>query len=502
MANVYFDFRSMQVRVLIASGNDVKYCRTFAAPPESGVHRDLADGERHSSGLSALFKNFHKNAFLLELLAQVRAESGETVTHAHVILPWDAVVVSNHTTPKIPLPDAEKIVARELIAATGDDLPVFHISPIGFELKHQSFVAEYIHVDRVKEYIKLFASCRVTLTTLTTSLHANLAAFARQRELLNGVIAIIDINSDVIEACYVNSSEMVHYEKLIIPPADVEGQDADDDPDSERSQRRRLFGIANSLYTIHSHYMAAGNAQVPVEKVWLCGMECSIPGITDALSEAMGIKVALANETMPDGHAYAGLLGLVDAVGRGEEVNFILPAHIKKFSFARKEIIAAAVGIYVLIMMTIFFVAEINYRTVRKELELEKKSLQQLKTKTVSAKSYAKNLESLKSLQAKEVAFYDIFRDLANQLPASISIERIAYKKNEKADSFELVFIAGHTPALGNSREFTRLSHVLENIKYLKKHNEPDIAVVEIDNKKLVRIKFICDITVPEGNHL
>jgi hypothetical protein len=497
MANVYFDFRGMQVRVLIASGNAVKYCRSFAIPPESGAHP--VDGDRQSS-LATIFKNFHKNTFLNELVAQVTAESGEAVTHAHVILPWEAVAVSNHTTPRIPLPDAEKIVARELIAATGDEQPVFHISPIGFDLKHQSFVAEYIHRDRVKEYIKLFAGCRVALTTLTTSLHANLAAFSRQRELLTGVQAIIDINSDVIEACYVNSSEMVHYEKLVIPPADTEGQEENEAPESERSQRRRIFGIANSLYTIHSHYMAAGNTQVPVEKVWLCGMECSIPGITDALSEAMGITVVLANETMPDGHAYTGLLGFADAVDRGAEVNFILPVHLKKFSFPRKKIVATVLGIYALIMMAVLFVAENNYRSVRKELELERQNLRQLQTKTVSAKSYARNLESLKTLQAKEVAFYDIFRELANQLPASIYIERIGYKKNEKADNFELVFIAGHSPALGNSREFTKLRQVLDGIKQLKNHHEPEITVVEIDHKKLVRIKFICDI-IPEGNH-
>jgi hypothetical protein len=143
---------------------------------------------------------------------------------------------------------------------------------------------------------------------------------------------------------------------------------------------------------------------------------------------------------------------------------------------------------------TLFFVlTESDYRTLRKEVEPTPVAGTKNKGAKVSP-NYLKNLENLKKLTAQQFVFYNLFRELANELPDGVLLENIEYRfKDDKGT----LIIATLAP-LGNKVAATeypgKVMAMFDRSSSLKNHREPTITTVTKEKEMFLKMLFTSEV--------
>ncbi|ALC15269.1 Tfp pilus assembly protein PilN [Desulfuromonas soudanensis] len=473
MTNLFIDLRGRCIRTLVSKGEQILCARTFSRTLESA-------GD------------------LKELLAEVAALAGQNPDHAHLIVPGDEVNISLYKLQAMPLEDAAKIVQRGIASATGLKDPNFRLTPMAPHQDKEVYLAEHVSRVTVLRYLRLFADAKIPLKSITTGLQGDLAAFSGIRDEILQAHAVFDIDSDSISALFLSPTEILHYETVAIPEINEEG--GEEEVDGNRRLRRKLFAILNIIHGIYSQYIPA-HPHYPVEKVWLCGLDGGIEGLAGSLKDAMDVEVVLSDllSGQPEGsHPYAALAGLARTQGRGAPLNFIPGEILRPLRLKPRTLALAGGALLALLFLAVGLGFQSRIADLEKMVRSEKVELDQLKSAATASRALKDDLLFLKGVQEKRIPFYTILGELADRLPDKILLDALSFRQGEAEGVLELLAVTPYNTGDGKERVFTAFMEVLDTSATLHRYQEPTLAMENLGEKKLIKIKVACQVT-PSG---
>lgn len=485
MADLFLDIRDRHIRAIATENEVVRFQKAYPLKPAEG--RGHTRQDLPSAGHASLLEGE-----LADILSRIRLDAGVSLDQAHLILPSADVQFTTHVLPRMPQQEALRLLTRKSVAKPGDESPQINLVPMALEQNNQTWLAEYITTDTLKVYKKEFGTSHLKLKTVTTALDATLHAVASIRESIFNAHAIFEVNTHSIAAYYISASCLLFHETLEIN----ENSDYYDGLDAERNQKRRLFAILDLLYRINSQYLSS-NPMNPLQKVWLCGTDASIPELVTALQDAMEVETSMLPAGQTDGQVtecqFIALKGLQKAYHDGVIVNFMHPDLLRRFPLRKKS------GMLVYIataLLAAFFVITTEYRHIRlKEQAVdEKKALAAQKASQATSATFAKNLELLRKLSGSQVMFYPIFRELAMSLPDGVYLDSFSYLSKESRDTIDISATFLQSSGLGTQKTLTRLMEVMNRSPYLNHYREPSVTSSTRELKKAMTVKFTCEV--------
>lgn len=430
---------------------------------------------------------------LPEILQSIRRECGCAIDTAHLILPPEQAVVSRQSTPRLPLIDAEKIIRRKLVAETKEEFPPFSIVAGAADQKSQNWTVVYVPTATIRSYRRLFSSNKLKLKSITTPVNAMLDAFRGVREAIFNSHAIFEIIGNSIEAYYITADGILHSERMPCFEADSQ-TDGISAETLEKSLKQRLFKIIDTIFRINSHYQTE-NPHIPVQLAWICGDTSGLDQIAEALKEAMSIDVAIA-PAMPsaidNASVYVPLIGLAESVLNGSTITYAEVDFFHRFPL-QKTYGIAVYAIATIAALLVFVTTEREYRSLRHQVAPLAQQSAKNKPAT-SSPAYLNALTTMQKLTAQQFAFYSLFRELANQLPVGVRLEKIDY--NFKNDTGVITTTA--LVPLGSQVAATELPGQLmamfDRSPSLRNHREPAISTVVKDAEMFLKITFSSEV--------
>lgn len=486
MADLFLDIRDRYIRAIAAENGVVRFQKAY--PLEA----------TESNGRNGQDEQPARNAGLLEgelaaVLSRIRTEAGVSLDQTHLVLPSADVRFSTHVLPRMPQQDACKLLSRKITAEADDENPQISLVPMAVEKNNQTWLAEYVTPETLKAYKKEFSASRLKLKTVTTALDATLHAVAAIRESIFNAHAVFEINTHSIVAYYISSSCLLHHETLEL----AELIDFANGSDTERNLKRRMFTILDLLYRINSQYLSA-NPMTPLQKVWICGTDTSIPELVIALQDAMDVETSMLAAGQTDDQVsestFFVLNGLQKAYQDGAVVNFMNPDLLRRFPLRKRS------GMLVYLATTLlaaWFVisTEHHHSRLKQQAANEKRTLAALKSSQTTSAAFAKNLELLRKLSGEQVIFYPILRELAMNLPDGVFLDSLNYSSRDSLDTLEISATFLQTSDLGTQKTISRLMETMNRSPHLKNHREPSISSSTRDSKKSMTVKFTCEVT-------
>jgi len=471
---IFIDQRGQQLRALVTDGSRVLATTTSPGPLDSP--RGLQD-----------------------LVAKLVAKAGRKPESAHLVIADDQVEFSTYRLQEMPQADVKKIVLRSISAATGEKEPIFRLTPLAPQQDKDVFLAEQIPRETVLRLRQHFAESGLQLASISTGLQANLAAFTVHRDEILQAHAIFDISPEAVTATFLSSTEVLHHETQSIQETDRDSS-SDDEAGRGRALKRRLFSILNVIHGIYSQYMLA-NPLSPVEKVWLCGPESAIEGLTESLFDAMDVEVATFDLLAGQGYeslAFTPLAGLVTAQGKAGYVNFIPDEILKPVRVGNRTLALAAGGIVALALLAIAVASQLEIGRLERQIKNESAEVLALQVAAEAERGQAESLRFLKKLNDSAPPLYAILGEIANRLPAEIQLDGLNYRQENDIEEMELLAVTRHATPWQNERIFTALMTSLDGSQHIACKQEPDIAMLRSGEEKLIKIKVTCQMTSPE----
>jgi len=485
MADLFLDIRDRHIRAIASENGVVRFQKAYPLKPVEANARNGQD--QQSKGQSSLL-----GGELVDVLSRIRSDAGISLDHAHMILPSADIQFSTHVLPRMPQQDALKLLTRKAAAEPGDESPQINLAPMALEQNNQTWRAEYVTTDILKAYQKEFSTARFKLKSVTTALDAILHAVSSIRESIFNAHAIFEVNTHSIEAYYISATCLLFHETLEIN----ETVEYNNGLDAERKQKRRMFTILDLLYRVNSQYLSS-NPMNPLQKVWLCGTEESIPELVTALQDAMDVETSMMPAGQTDDQVTEGqfttLHGLQKAYYDGVLVNFMTPDLLRRFPLRKKSgmlvYIATALLATVLVMTT-----EYRHSRLKKRADDEKKALAAQKLSQTTSVTFAKNLDLLRRLAGSQIEFYPIFRELAMSLPDGIQLDSFSYSSKDNRDTIDISTTFIQTGDLGTQKTLTRLMEMMNRSPYLNHYREPSVISSTRELKKTMTVKFSCEV--------
>jgi len=433
MAELYIDLRNRASRLIIADGGKIRFVHSVDQPlQESGQ--------------------------LAEILIQVKAGYGGSFSRTHLVIPSEEITVSLHKTQALEITDAEMIVRRAVIAETNDKDPVFHLTRMAAEQSQQVYLAEYIPRKVIEKYLRMFRLAGLKLSTITTSLQVYQALFPALYGEIHKVQAIFELGRHEVEAFFFSSSETLQYEFMAGRSFDGEGLEGpreNHEEDPERNERRKLYECMNNLHSLYSHFMNI-NPEASVEKIWLSGPESNLAGITEAISEGLGVEAGLLVpeevSNLEEGHAFAALAGLLKLKAGKGVVNFIPPELQQQLRIGSGAICLIIGAIFTMAVLFGVAITERRYRDLQDVLKIEKNSLANLKSSAGYSRNQMKYLRQLREISRKKISFYEIFKELTVRLPSEIYLEGIEFKQGPDGNIVSLTAVTAYNSEFSNKR--------------------------------------------------
>lgn len=485
MADLFIDIRDRYIRAIATESGVVRFQKAY--PLEAVETKGHNGQDEQTTGYDRLLEGE-----LADILARIRVDAGISLDQAHLVLPSADVQFSTHVLPRMPQPDALKLLSRKTAAKPDDDNPQINLAPMAVEQNNQTWLAEYVTTDTLKAYKKEFSAARLKLKTVTTALDATLHAVGPIRDSIFNAHAVFEINTHSISAYYISSSCLLYHDTLELN----ETVDYKDGLDAERNLKRRMFTILDLLYRINSQYLSA-NPMTPLQKVWLCGTDTSIPELVSALQDAMDVETSMLAASQTDDQVsenpFIVLRGVQKAYQNGVLVNFMNPELLRRFPLRKKS--GMLVYIATALLATFFVITtEYHHSRLKKQTADEKKALAALKASQAASVSFAKNLDLLRKLSGDQVMFYPIFRELASNLPDGVFLDSFNFSSKDNLDTIEISASFPQTSDLGTQKTITRLMEAMNQSPYLKHYRNPSVVSSSRDQKKSMTVKFTCEV--------
>jgi Tfp pilus assembly PilM family ATPase len=469
MKSIFFDLRGGGLRALAVENEQVRYKAVF---------------EKFSINDSALMSN---------VLAKVAGESGVAGGAVNVIVSDEAVILKKFVLPRMPLPDAEKVIRKKIIKEMGIELPIFKIKPIipGGTERQQTYLAEIIKPEMMKNLIDRFRACNMKVRSVTTGFNANLKALQKSDPDPGQTYAVFDIENDSVSVTVLSGGGIIYYDVTSLPVIDVE-REIQNGLTVDRILKRKVYGIIDVIYNFKVSFLEK-HPEYAVDKVLLCGEGANLEGIGDSLRDATAKDVSLLNPAADkdeDAPLFVSLHGFAASVADKSVTNFVSAEYGKKTYFNKDKMMIAAAAVYAVAVLMFAVFTEIKYRSAGNSRDAMKKEVEQTAARIQSMSGYVKNIEAVFRLTENQFVFYPLFRYLADNVPADIFIDEIAFRQEKDSEVCTLTFASGATSDVGRKKILTNLSNAMDGFKALKKTGEPAIAIVKEGEKKIMKIKL------------
>jgi len=507
MNTLIIDIGETCLRAVLSNEGQLEYCRTFDfiskvhSPGEaagqgqlSGIHAN-ADDNSYRIYYDADDKRNPWDLALKEIVKRIRLDLNRKIDATHLILPVADVVITPHQLPRMPRQDAEKVIGRKIKAETKEEFPPFSIIPASSDQKTQTWFSLYVPSSTLQEYRKAFAVSRLRLSSITTPVNAMIDAFHGVREAIFNSYAVFEIQRGVIEAYYITADGLLLFQTF--PYSYTENVIEGSSEENEKTNKFRLFKIIDTIFRINSSYQAS-YPQIPVQMAWVCGMEKGLDNIATALKEAMGLEVCIA-PAMPTGlqdeNGYVPLAGFASALHNGSATNYSAADFLKRFPLRKTSgmIIFAVTGLAALFVLG---QTELAYRKLDKQVkQLQQSNNSSLnRAKATASAAYSKNLDSLRKLTAGQFVFYNLFRELANDLPEGVFLEDLEFHLKDDKGILDITAVARLNDKIGESMLLSKLMAMLDKSTILKNHREPSISVVSKEKDRYLRITVTSEV--------
>ena len=501
MNTLIIDIRDNCLRALLSSDGVIDYCKAFDFEPAPIVEADVPHVEdsviKHVPAAENPYLIYYDteeknswNTVLKQIIQQIRSDVTSSIDSVHLILPSDEVTIETHQLPKMPQADALKLIGRKISAESKEEYPPFNVLRGTSDQKTQTWCSLYIPTATLKDYHKLFSSCRMRLTSITTSVNAMLDAFRTVREAIFNAHAVFEIQRGFIEAFYISADGILHFQRL--PYASSAATSEMSAEDAEKTQKQKIFKIINTIFSVNSQYQTA-HPTTPVQMAWVCGLESGLDEIAEALKEAMGIEVGIAPATPTVGDAdesgYVPLAGFAAAIQSNTATIYTAADFFRRFPLRKTSgiIIYALTACAALLAVTL---TEREYNKLRKEVQLANTG----KGASSSASSYGKNLDALKKLTSRQFVFYNLFRELANDLPDGIFLENLEYHQKGDKGFIDLTALVRLDDKIAESMLLTRFMALVDRSPTLKNHREPGISAFTRDTQRFLKITVTSEV--------
>jgi cell division protein FtsL len=486
MAELFLDIRDRHIRAIASENELILFQKSY--PLSSTTKEDGYDRQNQpSDGASDLLAGE-----LADTLSLIRTDSGIHLSHAHLILPTADVKFSTHVLQRMPQQDALKLLSRKTATGPEEESPQINLCPMSFEQNNQTWLVECIATEKLKEYKKELSNSNLKLKTVVTALDATLHAVASIRDSIFNAHAVFEINTHTIEAYYLSSSCLLFHETLEIS----ESSDSNNESDPERKQKRRMFAILDLLYRVNTQYTNS-NPINPLQKVWLCGTNASVPELVEVLQDAMDVEISLLPAGKADNeeseHQYTVLKGLLKAHYEGELFNYLHPDMLRRFPLRKKSGMLIYIAT-ILLAVSIIIMTEYRHNKLHRQAVAEKKNLAAQKSSQSASITFAKNLDLLRKLSGSQVLFYPIFRELAMTLPEGVFLDSFNYSLKNNLDSIEMSATFIQSSDLGTQKTLTKLTEILDRSPYLLHHLEPSVSSGTKGHNKTMTVKFSCEV--------
>ncbi|MBI5483374.1 MAG: PilN domain-containing protein, partial [Deltaproteobacteria bacterium] len=262
--------------------------------------------------------------------------------------------------------------------------------------------------------------------------------------------------------------------------------------------KTRLFKILNTIFRINSNYQAS-NPHIPVQMGWVCGIAGGLDEVASALKEAMGVEVAIA-PAMPTGltgeSEYVPLAGFAAALQSGTATSYSAADIFRRFPLRKKYglIIYAITSLAALLAISL---SEREYRKLFFEVQRTQLAVnpKQKQAKAAASAAYTKNLETLKNLTSRQFVFYDLFRELANDLPDGVFLENLEFHLKEDKGLLDITAITRLSDKTGEGILLNKLMGMIDHSPILKNHREPSISVVSKEKERYMKITVTSEVS-------
>lgn len=507
MKALIIDIRDTCLRAVLSSDGVLEYCRTFdfeslAPPTETGAEpgkeptlKQVPAADNYCLTSFDPEKKSHWIFALKQIIKQIRAEISGSIDSTHLIIPADEVTIATRQLPRMSRPDAQTLIGRKICAETKEEFPPFAIIPGGSDQKTQTWCSLYIPTATLREYHKAFSACRMPLKSITTPVNAMIDAFRGVREAIFNSYAIFEIQRGFIEAFYISADGILHFERL--PYASSAAIRENSAEEEEKAQKQKIFKIINTIFIVNSHYQSAHPA-TPVQMAWVCGFESGLDNIATALKEAMGIEVGIAPAVptgLPDESGYVPLAGFAAALQSNSATTYSAADFFRRFPLRRTSgtIIYAVTACAALLAITF---TEREYRKTLKQVQQLQQPLDPKPgmSKTPASAAYTKNLDVLKKLTSRQFVFYNMFRELATDLPDGVYLENLEFHLKDDKGLIDITALARLDDKIAENMLLTRLMAMFDRSPTLKNHREPAITVFARDNARFIKITVTSEV--------
>ncbi len=504
MNALIIDIRDNCLRAVLSNDGILEYCRSFDFEPlptltgtdtEHAAEATLKHAPAADNPYLIYYDTEKKNPWdlaLKQIITQIYSDIAIPVDSTHLIIPSDEVTIATHHLPKMARTDAQKLIGRKISAETKEEFPPFSIIPAASDQKTQTWCSLYIPTATLQDYRKAFTSCRMRLSSITTPVNAMIDAFRSVREAIFNAHAIFEIQRGFIEAFYISSDGILHFQRLPYASSAITSENSADD--EEKIQKLKIFKIINTIFSVNSNYQNAHPA-TPVQMAWICGLEGGLDEIATALKEAMGIEVGIAPAMptgLPEESGYVPLAGFAAALQSNSATTYTTADFFRRFPLHRTSylIIYAITACVALLAITL---TELEFRKLKKELQ-QTQTPKQATGKTPAISENTKNLDDLKKLTSRQFAFYNLFRELATDLPDGVYLENFEYHVKDTKGFIDITALARLDDTIGESMLLTKFMTMLDRSPTLKNHREPTIAVFTRDKDRFLKITVTSEV--------
>lgn len=508
MNRLIIDISENNLRAVLSCDGLLEYCRIFDFAPKSDSS-EPGSAKKQQAGIYGskaednpylIYYDLHEKRnpweqALKDVIRKIRADIKSSIDETHLIIPSGEVVIDTHQLPKMSKQDAEKVIGRKISAEFKEGFPPFSIIPSGSDQKTQTWYSLYIPSAVLLDYRKVFSACRLRLSSISTQINAVLDAFRSIRESIFNSHAIFEVRRGFIEAYYISADGMLHFQRL--PYNTEEHTHGENAEEQEKAQKLRLFRIIDSIFRINSQYQSL-HPQIPIQMAWICGTESGLDAIAAALREAMGLEVNIAPPAptgIPEESGYVPLFGFADSLHNGTAISYTVADFLKRFPLRKTSALILNVLLTVAAVITVI-VTEREYKSLDrrvKQLQLTRNTLS-LTGKDSATVSQAGNVALLKKLTERQIVFYDLFRELANDLPDDLAVESLEFSIKDGKGMLDVSTVTHLDKNPGESAPLSRLMAMLDRSKTMKNHREPAISTISRDNRRYIKINFTSEV--------
>lgn len=473
MNSLNIDFRDGWLRILVVKDGSVKY---------SKLAKDFSLTDLESAK---------------EKLASEIKEAGGKKGKVTIILPSDIVSHKAFQIPAMELEDAKKYIKREIskeVKGQKFNMGMRRLlTPKKAPSGGQVVIAEYMLADDSAKYLDMLKGCEISPDIMTSGFEGNIHLFNGFRPETDGNEAFFDIGINMIEVTIINNGRLLGYQKLPLPHGKDEPAEGEDLP-AEQSDKIKTYRIIDTLYK----FLMAYGQDFPEENLstlWLCGIGSTIEGITDSISDGLGISCRLINpfdREVVNGSAFSALKG-ISALRRKDIFINLIPEDIlaARRTFLRRVVLAASLSFYIIMLIAGYIPLNRTEKEFRILHDRIKSDQEVRAARHETDDIYATGQSTFAKILLHNRDMYSVLRDIANLTPFGVTLTSLQVKKVQNMTHLEINATIKYTDDNFKNALLTKFLTSLDRSARMKRTSPPEITISQSAAKQKELVKEI-----------